>query len=97
MSKKTKKAASEVKRRKKASAKAAERAKYESYRDSGRNSKSKRFLSKVKDYSKMRARTHPHGKCGNIGCKTCFPNYNNPALLENVKGLDGLNYALFDC
>lgn len=96
MSKKSKKAASEVKRRKKAQSKAAQTAKYEAYRDSGKNSKSKRFLTKIKDHSKMRAHTHPHGHCGNIGCKKCFPQYNTPELLENVRGLNGLNYALFD-
>jgi len=97
MSKKSKKAASEMKRRKKASEKSAQRAKYESYRDSGKNSKSKRFLSKVKDYSKMRAHTHPHGHCGNIGCKKCNPKYNIPELLATVKGWDNINYAHFDC
>lgn len=96
MSKKSKKAASELKRRKKASEKAAQRSKYEAFRDSGKNSKSKRFIQKNKAVSKMRARTHPHGHCGNIGCKKCYPQYNNPELLKNVRGLDGLNYALFD-
>lgn len=93
MSKKSKKAASDIKRRKKASAKAAQSAKYESYRDSGKNAKSKRFLNKVKDSSKMRAHNHPYGNCGNIGCKKCFPQYNYPALLVKVKGLEGLNYG----
>ena len=96
MSKKSKKAASELKRRKKASDKAAQRAKYEGYRDSGKNSKSKRFLDSTKDHTKMRARTHPYGHCGNIGCKKCFPQYNIPELFESIRGLNGLNYALFD-
>ena len=95
MSKKSKKAASEVKRRKKASAKQAQKATYAAYRDSGRNSKSKRFIQNNKS-NKMRARTHPHGHCGNIGCKTCYPKYNTPELLVNIRGLEGLNYALFD-
>lgn len=85
-----------MKRRKKASEKAAQRSKYESYRDSGKNSKSKRFVQKNQNRSKMRARTHPHGHCGNIGCKTCYPKYNIPELFGDIKGLEGLNYALFD-
>jgi len=96
MSKKSKKSASDLKRSTKAKAKAAQTAKYEAYRDSGKNGKSKRFLNKVKNHSKMRAHTHPHGHCGNIGCKKCNPQYNHPELLSNVRGLEGLNYALFD-
>lgn len=96
MSKKSKKTASELKRRKKASEKAAQKSKYESYRDSGKNSKSKRFVLNNKSKAKMRARTHPHGHCGNIGCKKCFAQYNHPELLAEVRGLENLNYALFD-
>jgi len=89
MSKKSKKIASDNRRRKKASEKAAQRAKYESYRDSGRNSKSKRFVSSSE--KKMRSRAHV-GNCGNIGCKKCFPMYNIPELFQHLKGLSNLKF-----
>lgn len=71
MSKKTK-AKSKLKRRsEKAARKAAQRAKYESFMKAGKNTKSKRFQLKTSRSYKIRPRTHPNGKCGNVGCMKC--------------------------
>lgn len=75
MSKKAKKLAKEknlmLKRRKKAS----QRALYDSYRDSGNNSKTLRARKANSKNKKANMFSHPEGQCGNIGCGKCFPEY----------------------
>jgi hypothetical protein len=45
---------------------------YASWRDQGKNVKSKRFLAKGKNGSVANV-SHPNGACGNVGCRKCFP------------------------
>ena len=70
MSKKSKKLAKQKNLMKKRAKRAANRAKYDAWRDAGENSKSKRFRNKIK---KVNTISHPNGPCGNIGCKKCDP------------------------
>ncbi len=53
---------------KKRAIKMANRAKYESWRDAGENSKTKRHR---KGRRLANTVSHPEGPCGNIGCKKC--------------------------
>lgn len=63
----------------KAANKATKRALYESWSADGRNSKSKHSLKNNKNFVK----SYPHviTKCGNIGCKNCFPRFNEKKIL----------------
>lgn len=74
MSKKTKTRASQESRRRKAAVKAANAAKYQSWRDAGTNSKSKRSTLRARR-SRMSMTKHMHliANCGNPGCASCFP------------------------
>ncbi len=70
MSKKCKKLAKQKNLIKKRSIRAANKAKYDAWRDAGQNSKSKRARSKT---GRVNTTSHPNGACGNIGCTTCDP------------------------
>ena len=74
MSKGAKSRSKERRRREKAARKAAMKARYESYRDKGINTKSKRYRNNLKDRT-VSGFDHPEGHCGNIGCKKCFPDF----------------------
>ena len=52
----------------KSSRKAIERAKYESYKASGNNKKSKRSKLNSKRAKKVRLQRHTDGPCNNVGC-----------------------------
>lgn len=63
--------------RKKRAIKAANRAKYESWRRDGSNTKSKRVRAKSKNkgVSVLRKRRHEATNCGNPACGNCFPQH----------------------
>jgi hypothetical protein len=61
----------ELKKQKKRAVKAANKAKYAAMKQSGENSKSKRFTLRAKRTLKAKPFDHPQGPCGNIGCKKC--------------------------
>ena len=84
MSKKSKSRAKDKRSKEKASRKAAKKALYQSFRDSGKNNRSKRFRLAAKRRSSVRAVSHPNGKCGNPGCRKCFAINFHPFL--NSKG-----------
>ena len=71
MSKASKKAAKQKNLQKKRARKAANRARYDELRASGKNSKSKRFVKKSKKTRLAKTVSHPEGACGNIACKKC--------------------------
>lgn len=60
--------------------KAAAKAKYETWRKEGRNTKSKRVKLRAKRLRKKTLTTlrHKDGACGNFGCKRCNP------ILQNL-------------
>ena len=71
------KAAADKRKAKRKAEKDARKALYASYRDSGRNSKRDRRKKKKVKKSAHNMISHPDGKCGNVGCRKCFPvNYN---------------------
>lgn len=72
MSKKSKSKAKEKRRKEKRARKQAMQAKYQAFRDAGKNSKSKRFVLRNKKKKTARLQDHPLGKCGNPGCNKCF-------------------------
>ena len=53
--------------------KSAQRAKYEAFKLSGQNSKSKRSRSNERRRTSVRTVSHRLGPCGNIGCRKCSP------------------------
>lgn len=65
-------------RQKRASEKAAKRAAYASKIAAGRNEMKK--TNTKPGQKRMRPRTHPYGRCGNIGCIKCFPQFAPGAL-----------------
>lgn len=67
----------------KRSRKAAQKAKYQAFRDAGNNQKSKRFRKNAKMKSTLSTVSHPHGKCGNPGCTRCFGFFFSSFLDEN--------------
>ena len=71
VSTKSKMRASEQRKKEKRQRKAAMQAKYETWKQAGINSKSRRSLKKKTASNKKH--THPDGFCGNPGCKHCFP------------------------
>ena len=74
MSKKAKKLQKEKRLEKKRARRTANKARYAALRDSGQNSKSKRFVKNSKRMKRVKTIDHPLGSCGNIGCKRCDPN-----------------------
>lgn len=60
-------------KREKDARKAAKKALYESYKNAGRNSKSKRYRQNVKMHAGPKPRNHSEGPCGNHACQECFP------------------------
>lgn len=68
MSKASKKLSRQRNLQQKRARKVANKAKYESWRLAGENSKSKKKNNKNKLANTI---SHPDGKCGNIGCKKC--------------------------
>ncbi len=89
MSKASKSRSKDRRKKAKAGRKAAQRAKYEAFKNSGQNSKSKRFVLKGKRTRKTSATSHPNGPCGNPGCIQCFglPSYS--AFRVNGKLIPG--------
>lgn len=75
MSKTSKKATKQKNLQRKRAIKAANKARYQQLALSGQNSKSKRSRSTNKSARKVKRIDHPNGKCGNPGCKKCFPDF----------------------
>lgn len=73
MSKKCKSEAKKRRLAKKRGRKAAEKAKYDAWKASGQNTKSKRVKLRAKRTRRVRSVSHRTGPCGNIGCKQCNP------------------------
>lgn len=79
MSKSSKTKRSLERRKKKRDAKIAEQARYDSYRDIGQNTKSKRYSMRTVGRRGVRPVRHRLGPCGNVGCQRCNP---KPAALR---------------
>lgn len=75
MSKKTKTASAERRKKEKRSRKEAEQAKYAAFAKAGQNKKSKRSQNKGKEGRVVR---HAVLFCGNIGCIRCFSRQPKP-------------------
>ncbi|MEJ7731303.1 MAG: hypothetical protein WKG00_19075 [Polyangiaceae bacterium] len=73
MSKKAKSEAKQRRRAKKRAYKAAQRARYETWKLAGQNAKSKRTNLRKQRTKAVRSERHPLGPCGNVGCATCNP------------------------
>ena len=80
MSKKAKSEAKQRRRAKKRAYKAAQRARYEAWKLSGQNAKSKRASLSKKRRKEVRSVRHPLGPCGNVGCAKCHP------IPQNLRG-----------
>lgn len=74
MSKKSKAKSKLYRLQEKRKRKAAEKAKYQAFAESGKNTKSYRQAKKAKAGARNRIR-HSGGPCGNIGCQRCSPQY----------------------
>ena len=72
MSKKSKARAKDKRTKEKKALKSRMKALYESFRDSGKNSKRTQIKGK-KAQKGPKLASHPHGPCGNIGCIKCHP------------------------
>jgi len=71
----SKKAKSENKKRRlamKRARKATNQARYDALREAGANSKSKRFIKRMKR-KLIGKHNHPQIPCGNPGCISCYP------------------------
>ena len=73
MSKKAKSEAKRRRRAKKRARKAAQKAKYEAWKLTGQNTKSKRVNLRSRRARGVRNERHAGGPCGNVGCKACNP------------------------
>ncbi len=73
MSKTSKKITKEKNLQKKRARKAANRAKYDSWKLSGDNFKSKRSRKSIVKNKRVKTINHKDGKCGNIACQACDP------------------------
>jgi hypothetical protein len=91
MSKKSKAESKERRAKEKSRRKAANRAYYESLRDSGHNSK--RAARAVKAGKKVKTTKHRLGACGNIGCAKCSPIARELKLEKKLKS-EGFNTRL---
>ena len=84
MSKKSKKASKEKNMQRKRAAKAANKAKYQAMALAGQNTKSKRARGTNKNNKKVSTVDHKDGRCGNVACKKCFPNFSTPATRGEI-------------
>jgi hypothetical protein len=71
VSKAAKSASAQKRKQQKKNMKAAQKARYEQYRDAGQNSKSKRAALNQRRTAKVRTERHATGPCGNTGCLKC--------------------------
>lgn len=78
MSKKSKSQAKDKRRAMKRSRKASQKAQYEAWAREGQNKKSKRVRLAFGRVRAGRARSHPDGDCGNLGCIRCNVHLNDP-------------------
>lgn len=78
MSKKSKALNQQKRLQKKRAIKAANKALYASRKLAGLNSKSKRAIKRA-GIKLVKIVDHPHGNCGNVGCKKCFKEFNEAA------------------
>lgn len=92
MSKKTKLKNREKRLQEKRARKAANKARYAEMRRLGINSKSKRFRKNQSKKRKATGESHPYGHCGNVGCKTCFPDLYRLGL-EHRQTIKQLHYV----
>lgn len=77
MSKQAKATARALRRSRKAARKAAQNLQYAAWKLAGKNTKSRRAKLQKQRSVQMRNKHHPHGPCGNIGCKRCNPELHN--------------------
>jgi hypothetical protein len=75
MGKKARAKSKERRLKEKRARKAANRARYEKWRDMGQNSKSKRARAGSKKRQLANVVSHPNGACGNVGCMRCSAVY----------------------
>lgn len=61
----------EKRKKEKKARKEAQRARYKAWADEGMNRKSKRHRGLRKIVKWRKKNGHPHGRCGNTGCKRC--------------------------
>ena len=87
MSKKSKKASKEKNKLAKQSKKRANRAVYDSRRDSGTNSKSFRARKRSKNGRSQDKGKHLVSNCGNIGCQKCNPRERERLKFISIKDL----------
>jgi len=73
MSKKSKANAKQVRLNKKRAIKMANKAKYQTWADSGENNKSFRNRSNKKKKKLAKPFSHSEGSCGNLACICCYP------------------------
>lgn len=73
MSKNTKATARQKRLNKKRALKIANKAKYESWRNSGINNKSSRSRRSTSKNKLAKSIDHSMGHCGNLACKRCYP------------------------
>lgn len=62
--------------------KEAMKAQYKEWADRGQNQKSKRVRLATKRVSTLKLTSHAQGPCGNVGCKRCFPVFNDAHCAE---------------
>lgn len=75
MSKKSKAASKDKRKKAKSNRKSAQKAQYELWAKEGNNKKSKRNRLASKRVGGIRVRRHPDPYCGNLGCERCHPEY----------------------
>ena len=75
MSKKTRKIQHDKRLAKKRAFKAANKAHFLELKRLGQNKKSFRQLKSTRLGKKRSAESHLQGRCGNLGCKRCYPEY----------------------
>lgn len=67
--------------------KAAKQLQYQKWAEQGKNTKSKRFMSRVKSI-RCSTVSHPYGRCGNPACDKCFEtNFNQFISKGKPKGM----------
>lgn len=87
MGKKGKKKRSDLKKMKKMAIKKANRARYDSMRDSGNNSKRNKRKKKKSGNKGSEKNKHLVSNCGNIGCQKCNPRVKVKEIFISVREL----------
>ena len=95
MGKKGKKLRSDLKKMKKVAQKRANRAMYDSWRDSGNNSKSFRAKKRSKKQGTGEKGKHLVSNCGNQGCQRCNPRDRKKQIILSIRNSIRLINKLF--